>query len=272
MKVAVIGAGKMGLPLACQFAARGASVLVCDVRQQVVDTINAGRCPIDEPGIAELLSAAVERRALLATTDTARAAAESEVIVVIVPALLTPELDADLSILCSVSEQIAAQLRPGTMVSYETTVPLGSTRHRFVPILERSGLRAGHDFDVVYSPERVKSQLVLDHLTKTPKVVGGINSAAAERGAAFYGQYLGAEVTNVGTLEAAEFVKLAGMAYRDVNIALANELACYAEAAGVNFEPVRQAANTDGEAMLLRPGIGVGGHCTPVYPYFLIRD
>ena len=272
MKVAVIGAGKMGLPLACQFAARGASVLACDVRQEVVEAINAGRCPIDEPGVAELLSAAVERRALVATTDSARSVAESDVVVVIVPALLTPERDADLSILCSVSEQIAAQLRPGAMVSYETTVPLGSTRGRFVPILERSGLRAGHDFDVVYSPERVKSQLVLDHLTKTPKVVGGINATSAERGAAFYEQYLGTEVTNVGTLEAAEFVKLAGMAYRDVNIALANELARYAEAAGVSFEPVRQAANTDGEALLLRPGIGVGGHCTPVYPYFLIRD
>src|SRR5262249_40207669 len=120
--------------------------------------------------------------------------------------------------------------------------------------------------------ERVKSLLVFAHLTKNPKVVGGLTPAAAERAEAFYREYLGAPVRNVGSLEAAELVKLAGMVYRDVNIALSNELARYAEAAGLDFYPVREAANTDGEAALLMPGIGVGGHCTPVYPYFLIRD
>src|SRR5262249_9059987 len=115
-------------------------------------------------------------------------------------------------------------------------------------------------------------QRLLDHLTRNPKVVGGLTPAAAESASAFYGTFLGAPVMNVGTLEAAEMVKLAGMIYRDVNIALANELARYSAAVGVDFGSRIEAINTDGEAAVLRPGIGVGGHCTPVYPYFLIRD
>jgi nucleotide sugar dehydrogenase len=109
-------------------------------------------------------------------------------------------------------------------------------------------------------------------LAVNPKVVGALTPAGAMRAEVFYRTYLGAPVTNVGSLEAAEFAKLAGMVYRDVNIALANELAHYSQMLGLAFDSIRSTANTDGEANLLQPGIGVGGHCTPVYPYFLIRD
>ena len=128
------------------------------------------------------------------------------------------------------------------------------------------------DFDLVFSPERVKSQHVLRNLTLNLKVVGGINAEAADRGSSFYSNYLGAPVANVGSLEAAEFVKLAGMIYRDVNIGLANQLAEYAEDADIDMSELIDAINSDGEASLLHPGIGVGGHCTPVYPYFYLRD
>lgn len=271
MNIAVIGAGKMGLPLACQFASRGGRVAVCDIQTDVVDAINRGQCPIDEPGVGEVLAKAVRDGRLRATANTSDAVHESDVVVVIVPVLLTAERDADTSIIESVSRQIAAGLRPGTLISYETTLPLGGTR-RLLPILESTGLRGGQDFDLVFSPERVKSRRVLERLMDTPKVVGGITPKAAARAEEFYGRYLGASIINVGTLEAAELVKLAGMVYRDVNIALANELAGYAESVGVDLYPVIDAANTDDESSLLRPGIGVGGHCTPVYPYFLIRD
>lgn len=271
MKVTVVGAGKMGLPLACQFANRGAQVVACDIRADVVNSINQGVCPIDEPGVPELLRRAVDNGSLRATTDVPSAAAQSDVIVVIVPVLLTMDMDADTSVIESVSRQIAGGLKPGALVSYETTLPVGGTR-RLLPILESGGLKAGRDFDLAFSPERVKSQLVLKKLTETPKVVGGITPESASRAEAFYHQYLGAPVINVGALEAAEMVKLAGMIYRDVNIAVSNELARYAEAAGLDFHQIIRAANTDGEAALLFPGIGVGGHCTPVYPYFLIRD
>lgn len=271
MNVVVVGAGKMGLPLAAQIAHNGARVVACDIRPEVVEAINRGQCPIDEPGVAALVEATVRGQHLSACTDVTAAAAQSDVVIVIVPVLLTPDRDADLSAIETVSWQITRGLHPGMMISYETTLPVGSCR-RLVSILESSGLKAGTDFDVVFSPERVKSQLVLQNLTKNPKIVGGLTPQSAARGAAFYEKYLGAPVINVGSLEAAELVKLAGMLYRDVNIALANELARYAEAAGIDFLPVISAANTDGEAGLLLPGIGVGGHCTPVYPYFGIRD
>ena len=191
---------------------------------------------------------------------------------VIVPALLDANRRADLGALEGVACEIAAGLRVGTLVCFETTVPVGSTRNRFLPLLEKTGLRAGIDFDLAFSPERVKSLYVLKHLSEIPKIVGGVNDRSAERAAEFYAAFLGAPVMNLGSLEAAEFAKIAGMIYRDVNIALANELAAYAESVGLDFRPVREAANTDGEAALLTPGIGVGGHCTPVYPYFLIQD
>jgi nucleotide sugar dehydrogenase len=159
------------------------------------------------------------------------------------------------------------------LVIYETTVSVGGTRRKLVPLLEeKSGLKAGTDFLVGYSPERVKANLVLERLETTPKVVGGFNDASLARTAALYREYLGAPVDEVGSIEAAEMTKLLGMLYRDVNIALANELAAFCELAGVDFDRVRSSANSDGEANVLLPGIGVGGHCTPVYPYFLTRE
>jgi nucleotide sugar dehydrogenase len=271
MRVVVIGAGKMGLPVACQFAWRGACVVACDVKPETVEAINRGISPIDEPGIPELLSEMVAVGRLTATTHTSAAVAEADVVVVLVPVLLTPDFQPDTAAIESVSRQIAKGLKPGTLVSYETTLPVGGSR-KLAATLEESGLEAGVDFDFVFSPERAKSGFVLRSLTENAKVVGGINSRSAERGASFYAQYLGAPVENVHSLEAAELVKLAGMIYRDVNIALSNELARYAEQVGVDFEVVLRVANGDREAALLLPGIGVGGHCTPVYPHFLIRD
>jgi nucleotide sugar dehydrogenase len=270
--VVVVGGGKMGLPLACALAEGGARVTVCDTSSETVAAISEGRASIDEPGVPELVRDLVARRALSATADTAAAVAEAEATVVIVPALLTPDLDVDPGNLVAASRAVARGLRRGALVSYETTMPVGGTRRHLLPVLEASGLRAGKDFDLVFSPERVKSRTVLRLIRKTPKVVGGITPASAERGVAFYGRFLGAPTMNVGTLEAAEMVKLAGMVYRDVNIALANELARYAEAAGVDLPPLLEAINSDGEAALLQPGIGVGGHCTPVYSHFLLRD
>jgi nucleotide sugar dehydrogenase len=272
MKIAVIGAGKMGLPLACQFAHMGGEVISCDVNPMVVQAINACQCPFEEPGLAELLHEVASARRLSATTDIPRAVSESDLAVVIVPALLTPERDIDATAIRAVCRDIAKALRVGMLICIETTLAVGGTRRFVLPVLEETGFKAGIDFDLAYSPERVKSQSVLRNLTANPKIVGGITQAAAARATDFYRSYLGAQVINVGSLEAAEMVKLAGMVYRDVNIALANELARYAEVVGLDLVELVEAVNSDGEAGLLHPGIGVGGHCTPVYPYFLIRD
>ena len=272
MNVSVIGVGKMGLPLAVWMASRGASVWACDINPDVVRAIEAGDPRIDEPGVRELLGEVLAAGRLRATTDTARAVSESDVVIVIAPAVLTSAREADLSNLQSASQDIARGLRRDTLVIYETTVPVGTTREHLVPILETSGLSIGDGLSVAYSPERVKSRLVMRHLQETPKIVGGFDEAASARAAEFYREVLGAPVIDVATPEAAEFVKLAGMIYRDVNIALANQLATYGEAAGLDIAGLFDAANTDGECALLAPGIGVGGHCTPIYPYFLIQD
>lgn len=267
MKVSVIGAGKMGLPIACRFAQCGATVFACDVNERLVETIHAGRSPIDEPGVEEMIRKAVAAGKLQATTNTGAAVSESDVVIVIVPALLTEDHHADLSILISVSHTVAECLKPGALVVYETTVPVGTTRNVFAPLLEASG----KPFLLAFSPERVKSNHVLEKLGETPKVVGGLTPEAGDRAEAFYREYLGAPVARVPSPEAAELVKLAGMLYRDVTIGLSNQIARYAERIGVDFPSILEAINSDGEAELLYPGIGVGGHCTPVYPYFLIH-
>jgi nucleotide sugar dehydrogenase len=263
----------MGLPLAAVFAKNGADVTVCDINASLVASINGGHCPYEEPGLPELMKELRVRGRLTASTETRTVAAAANAIVIIVPAHLTAQREIDLTILKSASADVGGGLAPGALVIYETTVSMGATRSSLIPALEQaSGLRAGQDFSVGYSPERVKANLVLDRLETTPKVVGGFDDRSSELTALLYERYLTAPVERVGSLEAAEMTKLVGMLYRDVNIALANELAAYCERAGVDFKQVRRAANRDGEASLLEPGIGVGGHCTPVYPYFLMRD
>ena len=263
----------MGLPLACMFGKRGATVTVADINSALVATIASGRCPYEEPGLAPLMAELHAAGRLFATTDTAEAASRADAIVVIVPAHLTPQREIDFAILQAASAEVGRGLRRGALVVYETTVSVGGTRRKLVPELEaKSGMTAGTDFFVGYSPERVKANLVLQRLASTPKVVGGFDAASLARASALYREYLGAPVDEVGSIEAAEMTKLVGMLYRDVNIALANELAAFCELAGVDFERVRASANSDGEANLLLPGIGVGGHCTPVYPYFLTRE
>ncbi len=273
MKISVVGGGRMGLPLACALAERADRVTVCDINKSLVNALNAGLCPYEEPGLDELIAGHHRSGSLTATTDTARASSDSDAIIIIVPAHLTPERDIDFSVLKAASRAVGGGLRPGALVVYETTVSIGGTRRELMPELEQaSGMTAGRDFLVAYSPERVKANLVLERLRVTPKVVGGLDQASLDAAATLYETYLGAPVDRVGSLESAETVKLLGMLYRDVNIALANELAAFCELAGVDFDKVRAAANTDGEANLLLPGIGVGGHCTPVYPYFLTRE
>jgi nucleotide sugar dehydrogenase len=272
VNVSIVGVGKMGLPLAVWMASRGATVRACDINPRVVEAIEAGEPNVDEPGVLELLHAALEAGRLSATTDTAAAVSESDVVIVIAPAVLTNAYEADLSNLESASRDIARGLTRDTLVVYETTVPVGTTREHFLPILETSGFSLGDGLAVAYSPERVKSRLVMRHLEETPKVIGGFDAHSAELASNFYAEYFGAPIMDVGSPEAAEFVKLAGMIYRDVNIALANQLSNYAEAAGLDARDLFEAANTDGESELLSPGIGVGGHCTPIYPYFLTQD
>lgn len=270
-RVAVVGLGKIGLPLAAQFAGKGASVIGCDLDEAVVAAVNAGGCPVQgERGLAEALTDARANGRLSATTDTVRAVFESDVTVCIVPVSIDGERRPDFRQLASAAAGIAEGLRRGSLVILETTVPVGVTRNRFGRDLALGSGLTTADFRLAYSPERVSSGQVLRDLRTYPKVVGGVTAEAGEAAAAFYRKMLDAEVMTLPDAETAEFTKLAESVYRDVNIALANELAMAADTLGVDYAAAARAANSQPYSHLHVPGVGVGGHCIPVYPYFLL--
>jgi nucleotide sugar dehydrogenase len=278
VKICVVALGKIGLPLAVRFAAGGHRVVGADVDERVVALVNDGTPPF--PGEADLelpLKEAVAAGLLSATIDTAGAVAGSDAVVVVVPLLVDDQDVPDFTAMDSATRAIAAGLRPGTLVSYETTLPVGTTRTRWSPMLERgSGLTAGRDFHLVFSPERVLTGRIFADLRRYPKLVGGIDEASARRGVAFYEEVLDFDdrqdlprrngVWDLGSAEAAEFAKLAETTYRDVNIGLANQFARYADAVGVDVTAVIEACNTQPYSHIHQPGIAVGGHCIPVYP------
>jgi nucleotide sugar dehydrogenase len=271
LRVAVVGLGKIGLPLAVQYASKGANVIGCDANPGIVNAVNEGACPIvGEPGLPEALATAVRDERLRASTNTSDAVSRSNVVVIIVPVGIDDERQPDFSHLDSAAEDVGRGLRAGTLVILETTVPVGITRGRLRRrLMAASGLRSKGDFFLAYSPERVSSGSMLRDLKAYPKLVGGVDPESAEAAASFYRQVLDADVTLVSDAETAEFAKLAESVYRDLNIALANQLARTAADLGIDYYEAAAAANSQPFSHLHAPGLGVGGHCIPVYPYFL---
>ena len=278
MKITVVGLGKIGLPLAVQFANSGHEVLGADASQAVVDLVNAATEPFPgEAHLQEHLSVVVPDGRLKATTDTAAAVAESEAVVVVVPLFVDADGKPDFAWMDSATADIARGLKPGTLVAYETTLPVGTTRTRWKPMLESgSGLTEGEDFHLVFSPERVLTGRVFADLRKYPKLIGGLTDDGAKRATAFYEAVLqfderpdlqrGNGVWDLGSAEAAEMAKLAETTYRDVNIGLANQFGTFAAAHGIDVYQVIEASNSQPYSHIHRPGIAVGGHCIPVYP------
>ncbi|HKJ13079.1 MAG TPA: nucleotide sugar dehydrogenase [Ornithinimicrobium sp.] len=278
MKVAVVALGKVGLPLAVQFAAAGHTVVGVDIDAALVEQVNGGASPY--PGEADLAERLAEARAdgrFHATTDYARAVPGADVVVVVVPLVVDADAAPDFTALDAATRSLAVHLRPGALVSYETTVPVGTTRGRFAPMVEaESGLTQGSDVHVVFSPERVFSGRVFADLARYPKLVGGLSETGAHVARRFYGSSLRFDprddlprpngVWDMGSAEAAELAKLAETTYRDVNIALANRFATFADRTGIEVDRVIEACNSQPYSHLHRPGIAVGGHCIPVYP------
>jgi len=273
MRVVVVALGKIGLPLAVHIARAGHEVVGCDIDAAVVDAVNAATPPFPgEAGLREALASVVGSGALRAQADTTAAvAAGPELVVAVPPLIVDAHAQPDWRVLDSVTAAIGAGLRPGTTVSIETTLPVGTTRTRVAPGLARGrGLEPEIDFHVVFSPERVSSGRVFRDLATYPKLVGGLTPEGEARGVELYGRFIEAEVRPMGSAEAAELTKLAETTYRDVNIALANEYARYADEAGIDIERVIEAANSQPFSHIHRPGIAVGGHCIPVYPRFYL--
>ena len=286
MKIAVVALGKIGLPLAVQFASKGHDVVGVDVNQAVVDLVNAGTEPF--PGEAELgdrLATLVPAGRLRATTDYSDAIPGADAVVLVVPLFVDDESwQPDFGWMDSATRALAEHLTPGTLVSYETTLPVGTTRTRWKPMIEEvSGLTEGVDFHLVFSPERVLTGRVFADLRKYPKLVGALSEEGAKTAKDFYEAVLDFDertdldrsngVWDLGSPEASELAKLAETTYRDVNIGLANQFARFAEQNGIDVHAVIEASNSQPYSHIHRPGIAVGGHCIPVYPrLYLFND
>ncbi len=284
MNICVVALGKIGLPLAVQFAKNEHQVVGCDISDEVVRAVNSG-VPhfVGEADLAARLADAVTRGLLGATTDTTTAVKGAEVVVVVVPLVVDDAAVPDFSAIDAATESIGRGIQPGTLVIYETTLPVGTTRSRFGPAIERaSGLTVGEDIFLCFSPERVYSGRIFADLARYPKLVGGVDVESTRRAIAFYESVLEFDdrpdlptpngVWDLGTAEAAELAKLAETTYRDVNIGFANELARYADTIGVDVYAVIGACNSQPFSHIHQPGIAVGGHCIPVYPKLYMHN
>lgn len=273
MKVVVVALGKIGLPVAVKLALAGHKVVGCDADPRVIESVNAAREPFPgEPGLQEALEDVVSKGALEATANTTAAVADGPGLVIAVPPLVVDD-DArpDFRILDAVLTDIGLGLQRNTVVCVETTMPVGTTRHRVAPLLARvSGLQPELDFFSVHSPERVFSGRVFSDLDSYPKLIGGLSPGGERRAAELYRSFLDADVWLMGSAEAAELAKLAETTYRDVNIALANEFARFADRVGVDVQRVIEASNSQPFSHIHQPGVAVGGHCIPVYPRFYL--
>ncbi|GAA5162433.1 nucleotide sugar dehydrogenase [Ornithinimicrobium tianjinense] len=285
MKIAVVALGKIGLPLAVQFADANPTheVVGVDVSQRVVDTVNRGEEPFPgEAHLAEKLAELVPAGRLRATTDYGDAIPGADAVVLVVPLFVDETTgQPDFGWMDGATRSLAEHLTPGTLVSYETTLPVGTTRTRWKPMIEEiSGLTEGapgdQGFHLVFSPERVLTGRVFADLRKYPKLVGGLSEEGTRRAIEFYEAVLDFDerpdlatpngVWDLGSAEAAEMAKLAETTYRDVNIGLANQFARFADTAGIDVHRVIEASNSQPYSHIHTPGIAVGGHCIPVYP------
>jgi UDP-N-acetyl-D-mannosaminuronic acid dehydrogenase len=270
--VAVYGLGKMGLPLAAAYSEVTGDVIGVDVDPDVVETIDDGGCHVDnEPGLPGLVAERVGAGALRATTDSRAAAAEAAVHVIIVPTPITDDEEPDLSILEAVVEDVATGLAPGDQVIVECTVPPRTCEEYVAPTLAaRSGLDRD-EFGVAFCPERTSSGRALEDIRGAyPKVVGGIDGEATLVCELIYSEITSNDVLSVADAATAEAVKLFEGLYRDVNIALANELGTLADDLGIDVTEAIETANTQPFCDIHDPGPGVGGHCIPWYPHFVM--
>ncbi len=259
--IAVYGMGKMGLPLAAVFADHGARVIGVDINERIVEMINRGENHVrEEPGLDELVRRNVEAGRLRATTDGVKAAKEADVMIILVPTLTDERGNIKLGPVYDVAEKISQGLEKGDIVITEATMPPGTTES-LIPILEKSGLKLG-EFGLAHAPERTMTGTAIRDITgQYPKIVGANDEKTLEAVIGIYGTINRKGVIPMSSIKAAEAVKVFEGVYRDVNIALANELAMWCEEHGLDALEVFRAANTQPYCHLHMPGAGVGGHC-----------
>jgi UDP-N-acetyl-D-mannosaminuronic acid dehydrogenase len=271
-RLAIIGLGYIGLPTAAALATRGIEVVGVDTNSGIVEAVSQGRVPFIEPDLAAAVSGAVAMGRLSATTQTP----VCDAYIIAVPTPFNSDHSADLSFVKAAAEKIAPQLRPGAIVILESTSPPGTTEQvsRWIGAI-RPDLNMPHDSDgfpeihVAHCPERVLPGRIMIEIITNDRVVGGITRRCAERAAAIYRVFAQGEIFITDAANA-EMAKLVENAYRDVNIAFANELSTICEALHLDVWEVIKLANRHPRVNILSPGPGVGGHCIPVDPWFIV--
>ena len=265
MSIGIVGLGYVGLPLAVAFAEIGERVVGVDVDGSKIAALREGRSYVEDIP-SERVAAVLERCEF---TTRAAALAEAEAIMVCVPTPLTPNREPDLGPLLGATRALAAILQRDQLVVLESTSFPGTTREHLVPLLEESGLEAGRDFHLAFSPERVDPGRIDFTLRNTPKIVGGLTPACTTRALEVYGRVCD-HLVPVSTPEVAELAKLLENIFRSVNIALVNEMAILADRMGIDIWEVVDAAATKPFGFTrFEPGPGMGGHCLPVDPFYL---
>ena len=269
-RIAVIGMGYVGLPTAVNFAQNGFNVIGVSRTRDKVSAINQGSCYLKDLNIDERVAGVVRRKKLTATTDTTEATKKSDVIVITVPTPITPDKKPDLSFVISAGRGISQGLSRGKLVVLESTVYPGVTDDVLKPVLEESGLRVGTDFGLSYCPERYNPGDAAHGILDVVRVVGGITPHWTELTAELY-KNNAKDVVTVKDIKTAEAAKVIENIQRDLNIALMNELALIFERLHIDIMDVIRAAATKWNFNVYYPGAGVGGHCLPVDPYFLVQ-
>lgn len=266
MQVCILGLGYIGLPTASILANNGFEVHGVDVNPSVVETINRGFIHIKEPGLRALVGAAIGSGNLRAATVPT----EAEAFIIAVPTPLGPRRTADMTFVENAARSIVPFLRPGNLVILESTSPPMTTTNLVAPILAESGLEIGEEVLLAHCPERVLPGRILKELIENDRIIGGVNRKSAEAAERLYRSFVSGNI-HLTDATTAEMVKLMENTFRDVNIALANELARMAEESGINAWEVIRLANLHPRVNLHLPGPGVGGHCISVDPWFLVE-
>ncbi len=267
-KICVIGLGYIGLPTACMLANSGYNILGVDVNDDVINLLNSGSIHIEEEGLKELFKKAIDEKKIKVSKNVEK----SDVFIIAVPTPLTKENKADLSYVIEATKMIKDYIQRGNLVILESTSPPGTTRNVVGNIIDKeTGLKLGKDYYLAYCPERVMPGKIVYELVNNDRIIGGINRKSADKAKEVYSKFVKGKIY-LTSLETSELVKLAENTYRDVNIAFSNELSLICSDYSVNVWDVIKFANMHPRVNILNPGPGVGGHCIPIDPWFLLEN